>query len=170
MTNNFPWFLNSQLFGTKDENEEEELSQALKDGENGEFSRIYLFLFPVFLIVLTDTSFISLPPRLLPIADEINSLRREAQEMKVIHDSLTSPDSASKVFNKVFKADTERLLGMEDMWKNREKPTPLDFDSAKVEKKEDEKKKEAEAGTSGSTLKDQRVWTLKECAEQFEKR
>lgn len=31
--------------------------------------------------------------------------------------------------NKVFNADIRNLLSMADMWRSREKPTPLDFDA-----------------------------------------
>lgn len=111
------------------------------------------------------SSLISLP------ADEINSLRREAQEMSVIRSTLTNPGAAKRVFDKVFKADTERLLGMEDMWKTRQRPTPLDHDAAKLEKEEDQAKRaESDASVSGATLKDQRVWTLKDCVDVFDKR
>lgn len=32
-------------------------------------------------------------------------------------------------WNKVFNADIKNLLSMADMWRSREKPTPLDFDA-----------------------------------------
>lgn len=60
-------------------------------------------------------------------AKEIETLRREAQALKRIRESMGSEDFPSKVFEKVFKDDVERLLSMEDMWKARTKPTPLEF-------------------------------------------
>ena len=38
-----------------------------------------------------------------------------------------------KIFEKVFKTDIERLLSMEDLWKTRSKPSPLNLE--KIEKK-----------------------------------
>ncbi len=95
----------SQLFGPEDETEEQELQKALANGEN---------------------------------AEEIAKLQEESNQMKAIRSSLSSSSgsdddvqaSAARVFNKVFKQDVERLLSMEDMWKSRARPTPLDFAQA----------------------------------------
>lgn len=60
-------------------------------------------------------------------AQEIANLKREAEELKNIREKMTSPDFAEAVFSKVFTRDVERLRSMEDMWKNRKKPEPLDY-------------------------------------------
>ncbi|KAE9963085.1 hypothetical protein BLS_009700 [Venturia inaequalis] len=60
--------------------------------------------------------------------EEIENLRKEAEALKNIRDSMSSPEFAKLVFNKVFKEDVERLLSMEDMWKNRRPPVALNFD------------------------------------------
>jgi ubiquitin-like 1-activating enzyme E1 B len=66
------------------------------------------------------------------------------------------------LFDKVFKDDVLRLRSMEEMWKTRRPPEPLDFSSkAKPTSQEDVKK----------TLKDgQRVWDLQENVSVFKDR
>jgi ubiquitin-like 1-activating enzyme E1 B len=62
-------------------------------------------------------------------AAEIGELRKEAQALKQIRDSIGKEDFAQKIFEKVFTRDVERLRGMEDMWKSRKPPTALDYAS-----------------------------------------
>ncbi|KAF9450853.1 hypothetical protein P691DRAFT_664436 [Macrolepiota fuliginosa MF-IS2] len=91
----------SQLFG-EDEDAVGELDEAEKQGEN---------------------------------AQEIETLRKEAQAFRAVRLALRTPspngssDVAKAVFDKVFNADIKNLLIMADMWKNRQPPTPLDFDA-----------------------------------------
>ncbi|KAH1394249.1 hypothetical protein LV164_001400 [Aspergillus fumigatus] len=66
-------------------------------------------------------------------AAEIANLRKEAQALKAIRESMGSPEFYQKVFEKVFKEDIERLRGMEDMWKSRTAPQPLDFEKLQQE-------------------------------------
>lgn len=66
---------------------------------------------------------------------------------------MASSEFPRKVFEKVFKADIDRLRGMEDMWKSRKPPEPLDFD------KLEEESSSIEATISSS---DQKVWTTAE--------
>lgn len=66
---------------------------------------------------------------------------------------MGSTDFASKVFNKVFREDIERLRAMEDMWKTRKPPQPLSFDELQ------EQSTSVEATIS---CVDQKVWTLAE--------
>jgi ubiquitin-like 1-activating enzyme E1 B len=40
---------------------------------------------------------------------------------------MGSTEFTQKVFDKVFKDDINRLRGMEDMWKTRKPPEPLDL-------------------------------------------
>ncbi|RJE23987.1 Ubiquitin-activating enzyme [Aspergillus sclerotialis] len=86
-------------------------------------------------------------------AAEIENLRKEAQALKNIRLSIGSPDFARKVFEKVFKEDIERLRGMEDMWRTRKPPEPLDFDKLQ------EKASSIEAMVS---CNDQKTWSLAE--------
>lgn len=69
-------------------------------------------------------------------AAEIEKLRNEAQALKRIRDSMGSADFPRKVFDKVFKDDIERLRSMEDMWRTRRKPDPLDFQKLSQEASE----------------------------------
>lgn len=80
-------------------------------------------------------------------------MRREAQALKEIRQSMNSAEFPRKVFEKVFKEDIERLRGMEDMWKTRKPPEPLDFD-----------KLEEESLSIENTIasNDQKVWSLAE--------
>lgn len=87
------------------------------------------------------------------IAKEIEELRREADALKEIRNSMGSEDFCRKVFEKVFKDDIERLRGMDELWKERPKPDTLDYD----------KLQEESASVEPSiSVTDQRVWTLAE--------
>ncbi|KAL1971352.1 hypothetical protein VTN77DRAFT_304 [Rasamsonia byssochlamydoides] len=86
-------------------------------------------------------------------AEEIENLRREAQALKAIRASMGSDDFAEKVFTKVFKDDIERLRGMEDMWKTRKPPEPLDYGTLQ----------EKASGIDPTiSQNDQKIWTLEE--------
>lgn len=63
------------------------------------------------------------------IAQEIENLKRESQELKKIRDSIGSPDFHRNLFEKIFKLDIDRLRSMEDMWKTRNPPQPLNYDA-----------------------------------------
>ncbi|GLA09450.1 E1 ubiquitin-activating protein uba2 [Aspergillus niger] len=86
-------------------------------------------------------------------SEEIENLRREAQALKEIRQSMGSDEFAQKVFEKVFQEDIDRLRGMEDMWKTRDPPEPLDF------RKLQEESSNIEPVVS---CNDQKVWTLAE--------
>ncbi|KXN89035.1 Ubiquitin-activating enzyme E1-like protein [Leucoagaricus sp. SymC.cos] len=119
-------YLMGQLFG-EDEDAVGELDEAEKQGEN---------------------------------AQEIETLRKEAQAFKAVRQALRTPspngssDVAKTVFDKVFNADIKNLLIMADMWKNRQPPTPLDFDAIMSE-------------SSQAVLRDQRKLSLKDNLELF---
>lgn len=66
-------------------------------------------------------------------AKEIENLRHEAQALKRIRELMGSKEFPQKVFDKVFKYDVERLRTMEDMWRTRRKPDPLDFETLEKE-------------------------------------
>ncbi|KAH9923897.1 uncharacterized protein B0H18DRAFT_451862 [Fomitopsis serialis] len=68
-------------------------------------------------------------------AQEIATLRKEAQAFKAVRTALRMPEvegqgpSAAKMaFEKVFHSDILNLLSMADMWRSRAPPTPLDFE------------------------------------------
>ncbi|KAL3249825.1 hypothetical protein ABHI18_011493 [Aspergillus niger] len=86
-------------------------------------------------------------------SEEIENLRREAQALEEIRQSMGSDEFAQKVFEKVFQEDIDRLRGMEDMWKTRDPPEPLDF------RKLQEESSNIEPVVS---CNDQKVWTLAE--------
>lgn len=87
------------------------------------------------------------------LAEEIANLRREAQALKEIRQSMGSSEFARKVFEKVFQEDIERLRGMEDMWKTRKPPEPLNFNTLEG------KISSIEATVSHN---DQKLWTVAE--------
>ncbi|KAJ9648149.1 E1 ubiquitin-activating protein uba2 [Coniosporium apollinis] len=86
-------------------------------------------------------------------AKEIENLQKETQALKKIRESMGSEEFPRKVFEKVFKDDIERLRSMEDMWKNRRPPEPLDYDAISQEA----------LGVGPSIVRqDQVVWTVAE--------
>lgn len=86
-------------------------------------------------------------------ASEIKNLQKEAQALQRIRESMGSEDFPRLVFNKVYKEDVERLRSMEDMWKTRRAPEPLDYDALA---------KEAEGIPATVAQQDQKVWSLAE--------
>ena len=62
-------------------------------------------------------------------AEEVANLRKEAQALKRIRESMGSDDFPRLVFDKVFKEDIERLCSMEDVWKTKRPPKALDYDA-----------------------------------------
>ncbi|KAJ5194637.1 ubiquitin-like activating enzyme [Penicillium cinerascens] len=86
-------------------------------------------------------------------AEEIEELRREAQALNEIRNSMGSDDFTRKVFEKVFRDDIERLRRVEDMWKERTRPDLLDYDKLQ---------EESASVEPTVSITDQRVWTLAE--------
>ena len=60
-----------------------------------------------------------------------------------------------KLFTKLFGDDVKYLLSMENLWKKRKPPVPLQWDDL------------PDVESSGGAIADQRVWDLKECAKVF---
>ncbi|KAL8663024.1 MAG: hypothetical protein Q9168_008166 [Polycauliona sp. 1 TL-2023] len=89
-------------------------------------------------------------------AAEIKNLRKEAHALKEIRQSMGSDDFPRKIFEKVFTDDIDRLRNMEDMWKTRQKPTALDFETVS--------KSSASGGEVGDSVakRDQQTWNLAE--------
>lgn len=86
-------------------------------------------------------------------AEEIKKLKEETEQLRKLKESMGSEDFARQVFDQVFRKDVERLLSMEDYWKNKKAPTPLSY----------------EIFSSGSetidrsiSQTDQRVWSIPE--------
>ncbi|KAL8931100.1 MAG: hypothetical protein Q9208_000203 [Pyrenodesmia sp. 3 TL-2023] len=89
-------------------------------------------------------------------AAEIDNLRKEAQALNQIRQSMGSDDFPRKIFEKVFTDDINRLRSMQDMWKTRQPPTALDFDAVA--------KSSASSGEVGESVakRDQVTWSLAE--------
>ncbi|KAI0384804.1 hypothetical protein F5Y04DRAFT_269253 [Hypomontagnella monticulosa] len=89
-------------------------------------------------------------------ATEIAELKKEAEALRMIRESVGTEQFPEMLFDKVFSKDINRLRSMKDMWKSREPPTPLDYkvltdQAAQALASKDE------------ILKDgQRIWTLEE--------
>ncbi|KAF8964605.1 E1 ubiquitin-activating protein uba2 [Entomortierella lignicola] len=99
-------------------------------------------------------------------AKELAALAAESQALKEILASANSEGFAERVFDKVFYSDILRLRSMEDMWKTRKAPIPLKY--SEILSNADDLPSALDATTlESSTLKDQRVWTLRETAEVF---
>ncbi|TDZ67313.1 Ubiquitin-activating enzyme E1-like [Colletotrichum trifolii] len=89
-------------------------------------------------------------------AKEIEELKKEAAALRAIRDALGTEAFAQLLFDKVFNSDIARLASMEDMWKSRRKPEPLEY------------KKLSAQSTGAQSVKEtilkegQQVWTLEE--------
>ncbi|KAI9300646.1 hypothetical protein BJ944DRAFT_272708 [Cunninghamella echinulata] len=103
-------------------------------------------------------------------AQELEALSRETEALKKIKEAMGTSHYSQQVFDKVFKSDIERLLTMEDMWKNRKKPTPLDYEQLskgrEVELSNDVTSDDSNA-KSFNGLQDQKVWTIGESFDVF---
>ncbi|KAJ3029889.1 UNVERIFIED_CONTAM: E1 ubiquitin-activating protein uba2 [Siphonaria sp. JEL0065] len=88
-------------------------------------------------------------------AQEIQDLKREADELSNIKSKSSSPDFAKLVFEKIFTRDIERLLTMSEMWSSREPPVPLSYKNLHAEMK---KMKPMATGID----RNMNVWTLVE--------
>lgn len=60
------------------------------------------------------------------------------------------------LFDKVYKDDIERLRSMEEMWKTRRPPNPLDFENAIKESAD------AQSRIQQILKDDQKIWDLQE--------
>lgn len=89
-------------------------------------------------------------------AKEIEELKKESEALKSIRESVGSEKFPQLLFDKVFKSDIERLRSMEDMWKSRQAPQPLDYQTVL------EKADEAIAAKDTILQDGQKVWSLEE--------
>ncbi|KAJ6099405.1 hypothetical protein N7467_000940 [Penicillium canescens] len=86
-------------------------------------------------------------------ATEIAELRKEAFDMRELREALGTDEGYRKVFQKVFGKDIERLRTMKDMWKTRQQPQLLDFDTL------DQTLSSIDPAIA---TKDQEAWTIEE--------
>ena len=86
-------------------------------------------------------------------ADEIKKLKEESEQLRKLRSSMGSPDLAKNVFEQVFTKDIERLLSMEDYWKNKKAPSPLKYDAIAAG---------SETIDTSICKDDQNVWQLQE--------
>lgn len=89
-------------------------------------------------------------------AEEIGELKKESEALKKIREAVGSAEFPQLLFDKVFKADIERLRSMEDMWKSRQAPQALDYRTLM------EQASEAIASKDAILQDGQKVWTLEE--------
>ncbi len=98
------------------------------------------------------------------LAKEIEKLRQEAQALKQIREAMGTDSFPQLLFDKVYKDDIIRLRSMEEMWKTRRPPEPVDYASILKKATDAEARKQ-------KILKDgQRVWTLEENVVVFKDR
>lgn len=91
-------------------------------------------------------------------AEELKALHREANALRELRERAGDPEFGKLVFTKVFTKDVQRLLSMEDMWKKRTPPAPLDYDAVMAE---------SVPPPDPNSLRDQRMLSLRENADMF---
>jgi ubiquitin-like 1-activating enzyme E1 B len=89
-------------------------------------------------------------------AHEIEELKRESEALKKIREAVGTEEFPKMLFDKVFNADVERLRSVEDMWKSRRAPEPLQYEALLS------KAGEAAASKDGILANGQGVWSLEE--------
>ncbi|KAI8608837.1 hypothetical protein BC830DRAFT_1153578 [Chytriomyces sp. MP71] len=94
-------------------------------------------------------------------AQEVAELKKEADELSEIKSRAGSEEFARLVFEKIFTRDVQRLLGMTEMWANRDPPMPLDYQKLLDERK-------AMGAMAAGVDRNMKVWTLAENFRVFE--
>ncbi|KAJ4306794.1 E1 ubiquitin-activating protein uba2 [Collariella sp. IMI 366227] len=89
-------------------------------------------------------------------AKEIEELKRESQALRKIRESVGTPEFHQMLFDKVFNTDIVRLRSMDDMWKTRKPPEPLDYQVLL------DQASKALAAQEAVLKDDQKVWSLEE--------
>ncbi|KAK8920401.1 Ubiquitin-activating enzyme E1-like [Metarhizium anisopliae] len=89
-------------------------------------------------------------------AHEIEELKKESEALEKIRGAVGTANFPQLLFDKVFNSDIERLRSVEDMWKSRRKPAPLNYDTVFNQATD------AIASRDDILSDDQRVWTLEE--------
>lgn len=97
-------------------------------------------------------------------AQEIEKLKQESQALKQIREAMGTDSFPQLIFDKVYKDDINRLRSMEEMWKSRRAPEPMDYASviAQAVNHEARKQKIIKEG--------QKIWTLEENVMVFKDR
>lgn len=91
-----------------------------------------------------------------PIAKEIEELRKESEALKKIRDAVGTSEFPQLLFDKVFNTDVVRLRTVEDMWKSRRAPEPLEYEKVMSQASD------AIAAKSDILADGQKVWSLEE--------
>ncbi|GAA5900786.1 E1 ubiquitin-activating protein UBA2 [Sporobolomyces salmoneus] len=99
--------------------------------------------------------------------DEIQELRKEALAVRELRSTLTQPGAAQRIFEKVYRADIERLLQMTDMWKHRNPPHSLSYGDLSESVKERKEQANGSAVDANGGIKDQRKLSLEDSFELF---
>jgi len=89
-------------------------------------------------------------------AKEIAELKKESEALRKIRESVGTGQFPQMLFDKVFNTDITRLQSMEDMWKSRSPPKPLQYESVMA------RATEAIAAKEPILRDGQKVWTLEE--------
>ncbi|KAI1389054.1 uncharacterized protein F4822DRAFT_404821 [Hypoxylon trugodes] len=89
-------------------------------------------------------------------ASEIAELKKEAEALRKIRESVGTEQFAQMLFDKVFNADIARLRSMKDMWKSRAPPKPLEYKALLAQASN-------ALASKDEVLRDgQRIWSLEE--------
>ncbi|ORX85343.1 hypothetical protein BCR32DRAFT_229799 [Anaeromyces robustus] len=96
---------------------------------------------------------------------EIENLKKESQALKELYQYAGTPEYSEKVFDKVFNQDINRLLKMENLWKTRTKPTPINTEQYK---KALEINMDVDEDKNDSKIKDdQKIYSIEENINMF---
>jgi len=88
--------------------------------------------------------------------DEIKNLINENNELLDLKNSIKDDSFVSKVIDKIFIKDIEKLLQITSLWKTRKPPSPLNLDELKIDNIKDE-----DLGTG------QKLWTVEQNLKVF---
>lgn len=89
-------------------------------------------------------------------AKEIAELKKESEALRKIRESVGTDLFPQMLFDKVFNKDVTRLRSMEEMWKSRRPPEPLQYESVLRQASE------ASAAKELIIQDGQKVWSLEE--------
>lgn len=94
-------------------------------------------------------------------AQEMEELKRESEKLREIRTAIGTQGFAQLLFDKVFNQDIERLRSVEDLWKSRRRPEPLDYEMllSQIQKES--------ISASQVSSEGQRVWSLQESLAVF---
>lgn len=90
---------------------------------------------------------------------EIDRIILESNELSSLRKHLADPEFSKEVVIKIYKHDVEKALQLESLWKDRQKPTPLDFESEYEDKL---KSFETICGSSNPLSDDTAKWNILE--------